>query len=194
MNIPSEILAELRACLDQAENAGELEPTAMTLASLGLENAISARTVLLKQLDERGFVFYTNFESNKGRQLLANPAAALVFHWKAIKRQVLVEGVAVKVSDREADEYFASRPRGSQLGAWASKQSRPLKSRAELLKKVVATEARYIGRAVPRPPHWSGFRVVPHMIEFWNGQDSRLHDRFRYTLENDTWIKQRLYP
>lgn len=166
----------------------------MTLASVGLENAISARTVLLKQLDERGFVFYTNFESNKGRQLLANPAAALVFHWKAIKRQVLVEGVAVKVSDREADEYFASRPRGSQLGAWASKQSRPLKSRAELLKKVVATEARYIGRAVPRPPHWSGFRVVPHMIEFWNGQDSRLHDRFRYTLENDTWIKQRLYP
>lgn len=194
MNIPSEILAELRACLDQAENAGELEPTAMTLASTGLENAISARTVLLKHLDERGFVFYTNFESNKGRQLLANPAAALVFHWKAIKKQVLVEGVAVQVPDREADEYFASRPRGSQLGAWASKQSRPLKSRAELLKKVVATEARYIGRAVPRPPHWSGFRVVPHMIEFWNGQDSRLHDRFRYTLENDTWNKQRLFP
>lgn len=166
----------------------------MTVASIGLHGGVSARTVLLKNLDERGFVFYTNFESNKGRQLLANPSAALVFHWKTIKRQVLAEGVVEQVSDQEADEYFASRPRGSQLGAWASKQSQPLKSRAELLKKVVATEARYLGRAVPRPPHWSGFRVIPHMIEFWNGHDSRLHDRFRHTLENGTWNKQRLFP
>lgn len=194
MGLSPEILNAFEDCLDAARQAGEIEPTAMTIASCSPAGGVSSRTVLLKQHDERGFVFYTNLESNKGRQLAALPEAALVFHWKAIQRQVLVEGSVEQVSDDEADAYFATRPRGSQLGAWASKQSQPLKSRAELLKRVVATEARYLGRDIPRPPHWSGFRVVPRMVEFWVGKDSRLHDRFRYTLGESGWEKQRLYP
>lgn len=194
MSIPEHILQEFQDCMDAAVAAGEIEPTAMTIASPGLNKGLSARTVLLKAMDERGFVFYTNLNSRKGRQLAANPEAALVFHWKEIKRQVLIEGVVEQVSDREADEYFASRDRGSQLGAWASDQSSPLKSRAELLKRVVETEARYFGKSVPRPPHWSGLRVVPRMIEFWKGKKSRLHDRYRYTFEDGDWNKQRLFP
>ena len=194
MPIPENILQEFRDCMDAAVAAGEIEPTAMTVASVGLTGGLSSRTVLLKALDERGFVFYTNLESRKGRQLEANPTAALVFHWKAIQRQVLVEGNVEQVSEQEADEYFASRDRGSQLGAWASDQSRPLKGRAELLKRAVAIEAKHLGRTIPRPPHWSGLRLVPHMIEFWTGRKSRLHDRFRHTLENGEWTKQRLFP
>jgi pyridoxamine 5'-phosphate oxidase len=194
MSIPEHVLQEFRDCMDASVAAGEIEPTSMTIASPALSKGLSARTVLLKALDERGFVFYTNLDSRKGRQLAANPEAALVFHWKAIKQQVLVEGFVEQVSDSEADEYFTSRDRGSQLGAWASLQSSPLKSRAELLKRVVETEARYFGRKVPRPPHWSGLRVVPRMIEFWIGKKSRLHDRFRYSLEDGDWNKQRLFP
>ena len=194
MVISEHLLQEFRDCMDAAVAAGEIEPTAMTIASLGQTGGLSARTVLLKGLDERGFVFYTNLESRKGRQLESNPGAALVFHWKAIKRQVLVEGKIEAVSEQEADEYFASRDRGSQIGAWASDQSRPLKSRVELIKRAVAVEARYVGRPIPRPPHWSGLRVVPHMIEFWTGKRSRLHDRFRHTLEDGSWTRQRLYP
>jgi pyridoxamine 5'-phosphate oxidase len=194
VGISEAILQEFRDCMDAAVEAGEIEPTAMAVASLGRKEGISARTVLLKALDERGFVFYTNLESRKGRQLAANSNAALVFLWKAIKRQVLVEGTVELVSEQEADQYFASRDRSSKLGAWASDQSRPLKSRAELLKRAVACEARYFGRPVPRPPHWSGLRVIPHMIEFWTGRSSRLHDRFRYTLNENGWDKQRLFP
>ena len=194
MKISEQVMREFHDCMDAAVKAGEIEPTAMTVASAGLAGGISARTVLLKNFDERGFVFYTNLQSNKGMQLSANPQAALVFHWKTIKRQVLVEGRVEPVSDAEADAYFDSRDRGSQLGAWASQQSRPLKNRAELLKNVVACEARHFGRPVPRPPHWSGLRVIPHIIEFWTHRNSRLHDRFRYTLEDNTWNKQRLYP
>jgi pyridoxamine 5'-phosphate oxidase len=194
MSIPQEVIEQFQSCLDAAVEAGEIEPTSMTVASIGLESGLSARTVLLKAFDERGFVFYTNLESRKGRQLLANPSAALVLHWKTIVRQVLVEGTIEQVSDEEADKYFASRDRGSQLGAWASKQSQPLSSRAELLKNVVTFEAKHIGRPIPRPPHWSGLRVVPHMIEFWIGKKSRLHDRFRYTLEDGSWNRQRLFP
>ncbi|NND44956.1 MAG: pyridoxamine 5'-phosphate oxidase [Xanthomonadales bacterium] len=192
--VSAEILDAFADCLQAAREAGELEPTAMTVATRNATGGVSARTVLLKHFDERGLVFYTNLESRKGRQLADLPEAALVFHWKTIQRQVLVEGAVEQVSDEEADAYFASRPRGSQLGAWASKQSEPLKNRAELLKRVVATEARYVGREVPRPPHWSGFRVVPRMVEFWTGKKSRLHDRFRYTLDGSTWARQRLYP
>ena len=180
--------------MDAAVEAGELEPTSMTVASPGLTGGVSARMVLLKALDERGFVFYTNLRSNKGKQLAANPQAALVFHWKATRRQVLVEGTIEPVSDQEADDYFASRDRGSQLGAWASQQSDPMKNRAELLKNVVVVEARHVGRPIPRPPHWSGLRVIPHMIEFWIHRNSRLHDRFRYTLGGEAWDKQRLFP
>ena len=166
----------------------------MTLASPGLREGISARMVLLKSFDERGFVFYTNLESRKGRQLAAKPTAALICYWKTIRRQVLIEGRVEQVSEQEADEYFTSRDRGSQLGAWASDQSRPLKGRTELIKRVIALEAKYFGRVIPRPPHWSGLRVVPNLIEFWTGRRSRLHDRFRYTLGEDGWDKQRLYP
>jgi len=194
MAIPEQVMREFRECMDAAEKAGELEPTAMTVASLGEAGGVSARTVLLKNFDERGFVFYTNLQSNKGTQLLSNPQAALVFHWKTTRRQVLVEGRVEQVSDAEADAYFGSRDRGSQLGAWASHQSKPLKNRAELLKNVVALEARHIARPVPRPPHWSGLRVIPNMIEFWTHRNSRLHDRFRYILDETTGNKQRLYP
>ena len=192
--IPEDVLQEFQACLDAAVKAGEIEPTAMSIASAGLNQGISARTVLLKEFDEKGFVFYTNLQSRKGKQLLQDPSAAIVFHWKTIIRQVLIEGQVEQVSDEQADEYFASRDRGSQLGAWASDQSQPLKSRTELVKRVAAVEARHFGRPVPRPPHWSGLRLVPHMIEFWIGKRSRLHDRFRYTCENGDWTKQRLFP
>ena len=194
MSIPDHVLQEFNEGMNAAVDAGEIEPTAMTIASPGLNLGVSARTVLLKALDERGFVFYTNLHSRKGRQLESNPEAALVFHWKTIQRQVLIEGHVEQVDDEEADEYFNSRDRGSQLGAWASDQSQPLKSRAALLKRVVEAEARYFGKPVPRPPHWSGLRVVPRMIEFWKGKKSRLHDRYRYTLEDGNWNKQRLFP
>jgi pyridoxamine 5'-phosphate oxidase len=192
--IPEDVLREFQASLDAAVKAGEIEPTAMTIASRSINQGISARTVLLKEFDENGFVFYTNLQSRKGKQLLQDPSAAIVFHWKTIVKQVLIEGQVEQVSDEQADEYFASRDRGSQLGAWASDQSEPLKSRVELVKRVAAVEARHFGRPVPRPPHWSGLRLVPHMIEFWTGKRSRLHDRFRYTLANGDWSKQRLFP
>lgn len=194
MVLPTEAVDRFGECLDAAIRADELEPTAMCLSTLGEDGGVSSRMVLLKDWDESGFVFYTNLESNKGRQLNERPEAALVFHWKSTEQQVRVEGRVEPVSDEEADAYFASRARGSQLGAWASEQSRPMSGRAELLKRVASVEARYLARSVPRPPHWSGFRVVPTMIEFWYGRASRLHDRYRFTLENGTWGKQRLFP
>ena len=194
MNIPREVLQEFGECMEAAAKAGETEPTAMTVATPGLGGGVAARMVLLKAFDEQGFVFYTNLESNKGRQISASPQAALVFYWKTIACQVLVEGRVELLSGQEADDYFASRDRRSQLGAWASRQSQPMKSRAGMLKNIVALEARYIGRPVPRPPHWSGYRVIPHMIEFWTHRNSRLHDRFRYTLDEEEWTKQRLFP
>ncbi len=194
MSLPEEALKRFAECLEAAQGSDELEPTAMCLSTLSEEGGVSSRMVLLKDWDEAGFVFYTNLESNKGRQLLANPQAALVFHWKATEQQVRIEGIAERVSDAEADAYFASRARGSQLGAWASEQSRPMKNRAELLARVARIEARYLTGAVPRPPHWSGFRVVPRMIEFWYGRSSRLHDRYRFTLVDGAWQKNRLFP
>jgi len=150
----------------------------------------------LKELDGRGFVFYTNFESNKGRQILSHPQCALLFLWKTLDRQVQVkiEGAAEQVSHCEADAYFASRPRMSQIGAWASKQSQTLSSRAELMARVAEFEQRFDGQDVPRPPHWSGFRVVPDMIEFWYGADFRLHDRVRYECVDGDWCKRSLFP
>lgn len=194
MSLPEEALDRFRECLESAVQADEIEPTAMCLSTVRADGAPSSRMVLLKDWDESGFVFYTNLESIKGRQLFANPAAALVFHWKTLEQQVRVEGLAEPVSDEEADAYFASRHRGSQLGAWASKQSRPMAGRTELVKRVAKYEARYLARSVPRPPHWSGFRVVPSMIEFWYGRTSRLHDRYRFTLVDGAWSKERLFP
>lgn len=194
MALPEEVLQRFQDCMDAAVRAEEIEPTAMTLATADAQGNVSARMVLLKGWDEQGFLFYTNTRSLKGRQLSEHPLAALVMYWKNIERQVRVEGSVEPVTAAEADEYFASRHRGSQLGAWASRQSEPLESRAQLMKRVLEAELRYVGRAVPRPPHWSGYRVRPRMIEFWYGRTSRLHDRFRFTLENEAWTRQRLYP
>jgi pyridoxamine 5'-phosphate oxidase len=194
MELPAEVLERLQDCMDAAVKAKEIEPNAMTLATMDGQGNLSARMVLLKGYDERGFVFYTNTLSTKGRQLAVKPRAALIMYWKTTERQVRIEGSVEPVTDDEADEYFATRHRGSQLGAWASRQSEPLKSRAHLLKKVLEVELKYAGGPVPRPPHWSGYRVLPDMVEFWYGRSSRLHDRFRFKLVGDEWTRQRLYP
>jgi pyridoxamine 5'-phosphate oxidase len=172
------------------------EPTAFALGSVDASGQPSVRIVLLKGVDERGFVFYTNFESRKGRELLASRKAALCFHWQAMEVQVRVEGDVDVVTDAEADAYFASRARGSQIGAWASIQSRPLPDRGDLEARVRETEKRYEGASVPRPPHWSGFRVVPRVIEFWKGMPSRLHvrDVYRRRSPAEAWTVERLYP
>jgi pyridoxamine 5'-phosphate oxidase len=182
--------------LEQARVTGDPEPTAMTVATLGKGGRLAARAVLLKAFDERGFVFYTNYESRKGRELLAHPQAALLFHWKTVRDgvQVRIEGKVEPVSDTEADTYFASRPRGSQLGAWASLQSAPLSSREEFDRRYAQFEQQYEGRSVPRPPHWSGFRVVPDAFEFWYGAQFRLHERYVYRLQDGVWTEGMLYP
>lgn len=196
MSLLFEAFSEFRELIEAASQAGEPEPTAMTLASADPDGRVSARTVLLKELDGRGFVFYTNCESNKGRQLQANQRCALLFLWKTLQRQVQVkvEGRAEAVSHSEADAYFATRPRLSQIGAWASLQSQTLESRDQLLQRVREFEQRFDGQDVPRPPHWSGFRVVPEMIEFWYGGEFRLHERQRYELIDSHWQRRTLYP
>ena len=196
MSLLFEAFTHFRDLQERARGAGDPEPTAMTLATADGRGRVSARTVLLKELDGRGFVFYTNFESNKGRQVLSHPQCALLFLWKTLDRQVQVkiEGIAEPVTHCEADAYFALRPRMSQIGAWASKQSQTLSGRDELMDRVREFEQRFEGQDVPRPPHWSGFRVVPDMIEFWYGADYRLHDRLRYELVDGEWTKRALYP
>jgi len=170
------------------------EPTAFALGTVAADGQPSVRILLLKGVDERGFVFYTNQDSRKGRELLAHPKAALCFHWQPLERQVRVEGVARPVSSEEADAYFASRERGSQIGAWASLQSQPIVTRGDLEARVAEVEERFANAAVPRPPHWSGFRLVPHRIEFWHGMPSRLHERHVYHREADGWRVEVLYP
>ena len=195
-DLHAEALATFRDLLQQATAAGDPEPTAMTLATVGKNGRPSARTVLLKACDERGFVFYTNFESRKGRQLAANPQAALLFHWKTLRSgvQVKVEGTVEPVSAAEADAYFASRPRDSQIGAWASQQSRTLESREVLEERIAEFERKFAGADVPRPPYWSGFRVVPELIEFWYGAKFRLHERQRYERLDGAWHRRMLFP
>ncbi|MBS3959057.1 MAG: pyridoxamine 5'-phosphate oxidase [Xanthomonadaceae bacterium] len=192
----AEALATFRALLEEAGTAGEPDPTAMSLATADAQGRPSVRAVLLKHFDERGFVFYTNFDSRKGRQLAANPQAALLFLWKALRQQVQVrvEGTAEPVGAAEADAYFASRHRESQIGAWASLQSQTLDSRETFEARLAEFSARFEGGPVPRPPHWSGFRVVPEMIEFWYGAGFRLHERQRYARVEGRWTKRMLYP
>src|SRR5258708_20768128 len=177
-----------------AEKSEELAET-MTLATATATGMPSLRAVLLKGVDARGFVFYTNLESRKSDELFVNPHAALCFHWKSLKRQVRVEGLAEQVSEDEADGYFASRPRGSQIAAWASDQSRLLEGREQLEKRVEMFTRRFADRsAILRPNFWSGFRVKPDRVEFWQDQPSRLHDRLVFLREGDTWRKDRLFP
>lgn len=184
------------AWYDEAQHCGLKEPTAVALATADAEGRPSVRMVLLKGFDDAGFVFYTNLESRKGRQLAENPSAALCFHWMPIERQVRVEGAVSPVSDEEADTYFASRSKDSQLGAWASRQSEPLGGWFELERRVAKYGMRYGIGAVPRPPFWSGFRIKPSRIEFWAAGSHRLHDRRLYTPAADGagWQSQALYP
>ncbi len=179
----------------EASAAKIAEPNAMTLATVSRDGRPSARTVLLKGVDGRGFVFYTNYESRKGRELDANPRAALVLPWVAMERQVLIEGAVTKVTREESAAYFHSRPLASQLGAWVSQQSSIIAGRAVLEDSLKALEKKYAGQTVPLPPHWGGYRLNPETVEFWQGRRSRLHDRLRYRREKDGgWIIERLAP
>lgn len=191
VNDPLELF---RDWLAQAEAGEPNDPNAMYLATADAAGRPSVRAVLLKGVDTRGFVFYTNFESRKGEELLANPHAALLFHWKSLRRQVRVEGPVEVVSEAEADAYFASRARVSRLGAAASLQSRPLPSRAEFERRVAELDASHPGDTIVRPAHWSGFRVVHAVVEFWQDMPFRLHDRRVYRRVGDGWERSSLYP
>ncbi|WP_437669642.1 pyridoxamine 5'-phosphate oxidase [Sorangium sp. So ce131] len=191
---PTDPFALARELLAQRRTTEPTDATAMTLATADASGRPSARVVLLKGIDERGFVFFTNYGSRKAAELGANPFAALCIHWAKAAEQIRAEGRVERVSDAESDAYFASRPRGSQIGAWASRQSAPLPSREALLERVREIEARFEGRPVPRPAFWGGYRLVPDRVEFWWGQESRLHDRALYLRDGDGWRVERLYP
>jgi len=191
-----EAVATFRALLDEATRAGEPEPTAMTLATADASGRISARVVLLKNVDESGFCFYTNYHSAKAAQLAAHRQAALCLLWKTLRDgvQVRIEGEIEKVDSIDSDAYFASRARLSQIGAWASLQSQTLPARGDLDARVAEFERKFAGGPVPRPPHWGGYRLRPDMLEIWYGQRARLHDRIRYDLADGAWSKRLLYP
>jgi pyridoxamine 5'-phosphate oxidase len=186
---------QFKLWFNQALAAQLPEPNAMTIATATSDGKPSARMVLLKDYDERGFVFYTNYNSHKGQQLVKNPWAAIAFWWAELERQVRIEGRVEKVSEAESDEYFHSRPKGSQLGAWASNQSQAVESREVLEQRLQQLKDEYENKEIPRPPHWGGFRVIPDEIEFWQGRPSRLHDRLLYRRgEDGSWTIQRLAP
>ena len=191
-----EPFALFAAWLTDAVASEPRDPTAMTLATVDADGMPNARMVLLKGTDERGFVFYTNVESQKGMEMAAHPKAALVFHWKSLNRQVRLRGTVERVTDAEADTYFATRPKQAQIGAWASKQSSPLESRLAFETAVAKYAAKYALGTVPRPPQWSGYRIVPLRMEFWHDRPFRLHDRVEFTRDSLSapWNKTRLYP
>jgi pyridoxamine 5'-phosphate oxidase len=188
-------IAQFRAWLDDARNAGIRLPEAVALATVDGRGRPSVRHVLLRGLDRRGFVFYTNYESRKGRELNANPSAGMAFYWPELHRQVCVTGTVERTSREESEAYFRSRPREARVGAWASRQSEVVSSREELDARYREIDARYPGEGVPLPANWGGFRLAPETVEFWKGREHRLHDRFRYTLQTDgTWVIERLFP
>jgi pyridoxamine 5'-phosphate oxidase len=184
---------QFRIWFDQAQHAELPEPNAMTVASVDADGKPSARTVLIKEVTNEGFVFFTNYESRKGQALTANPQAALLFFWPELERQIRVEGSVEKISEKESDDYFHSRPLDSRIGAWASPQSQVISGRTQLVTKA-AEYALKFALNPPRPPHWGGFRVKPEALEFWQGRPSRLHDRIQYLKNNDAWTIQRLAP
>jgi len=196
MTLYAQAVATVQELLEAARAAGEPEPTAMTLATADANGRVSARIVLLKQLDERGAVFFTNGTSAKAAQLAAHRQAALCLHWKMLREgiQIRIEGDVERTSEAESDAYFATRPRESQIGAWASLQSQTLPARADLDARIAQFEKQFVGAPVPRPPHWGGYRIVPDMIEIWYGQRARLHERVRYERVDGAWTKRLLYP
>jgi pyridoxamine 5'-phosphate oxidase len=192
--VAADPIVQFRAWFDAARDAGIYEPEAMTVSTVDAGGRPASRFVLLRGLDERGLSFYTNYESAKGRALAANPYAALTFGWVAIHRSVRVEGPVERLPAAESDAYFAARPRGAQLGAWASPQSTVIAGRDQLDRALADAEERFAGRDVPRPPHWGGFLVAPERVEFWEGRPNRLHDRVRYERDGDGWRIERLAP
>lgn len=193
-NVDPDPFVQFDSWMNEALLAELPEPTAMTLSTVSSKGRPSSRLVLLKGFDSKGLVFFTNYESQKGRELIENPFAALNFFWPELERQIRINGRASKVSSAESDEYFASRPFTSRIGAWASDQSQPLTSKSVLIAKVAALSAKYAIGGVPRPPHWGGFRIEPDHFEFWQGRPSRLHDRICYTLKDGEWSIERLSP
>lgn len=185
---------QFKLWFDEALSAGVVEPNAMVLSTVS-DGRPSARVVLLKDLDQAGFTFFTNYESKKAKEMESDPFVAVTFFWKELERQVRIEGKVEKTTNQESAEYFAVRPRGSQVGAWASTQSEHLASRAELEERTLLLEQKFDGAQVPRPPHWGGYRVIPHYFEFWQGRSSRLHDRLVYEKTDEgSWEIERLYP
>ena len=191
---PADPIERFRELFARAAQNAPFDPVAVTLATASPDCRPSARIVLLRRVDERGFAFFTNYESRKGRELRANPHAAICAYWPWLDEQALVEGPVTVADPDESDEYFAGRPRGSQVGAWASAQSQVLKSRADLEARYHAVDAEYEGRSIPRPPYWGGFRLMPERIEFWRAGTYRLHDRLVYLREGDGWRTEVLYP
>lgn len=189
----SDPLEQFKIWFQNAIDVQMLEPTAMTLSTVSKEGKPSSRVVLLKSYDERGYVFFTNYESKKGNDMFDNPNISLLFFWDKLERQVRIEGKVEKISAEESDEYYQTRPYTSRLGAWASQQSRPLSGRFKLLREVAKVMAKYPVNP-PLPPFWGGYRLVPEYYEFWQGRESRLHDRIIYTLNENNWNKARLYP
>jgi pyridoxamine 5'-phosphate oxidase len=191
---PIERFRSVYALAEKLDRSIIPEPNAMSLGTIGNRDQPYVRVVLLKAFDERGFVFYTSYDGKKGRQLLAHPRASLCFYWAPLSIQVRIEGRVTKVSDEEADAYFATRERRSQIGAWASRQSEPLETPTALDERVAKYEKEFEGKTVPRPEYWSGFRVWPERIEFWKGKPNRLHERHLYTRDGEGWLIETLYP